>query len=716
MPQSGRFGDPRHVASRVVARVSDRVFVTSDGELVDGSAPEGERVVIFERPGVEGATKVAGGLPVKGGMIVQEDAEPVVMFRLCLDSGEFEPPYNGWLGRLLVLENGSRPKLFAVPHDPKFPGHKEAFGCHLIWGQGLCKAHAKCRNTNGEKPCEATPGGTCENTYETCRDWRNFASCPYTFGEYPCLADPSDDPCQHSVRTCRALATGDWPAAGQSIYAAYGACKNTYGTCEAPASFLPFSPEFHAYCEPRPDPPFELSPHAASHGRCIWLGQSQETLDDMAKPSQDSFRVSRVWVASNSSIRLRKGTPAVMIPTMPSEAMLKQMYATEGATGVAVADLSCSTGVPVHGNSQHIGSVQWMTLSSGDDQFQASIVVNGSADGEMWSEEGKVILSDDLKATYDETAPTWPTHLERTEYRAPRVVQAGREKLLVYTLVGRVAFHTETTGGGGHKRIYDEMWIRLACNGEECTFEPEIAFDGYIPQWPAAPDGHIILAPDLPDGALISTFSFRFGGAGGPTGVYEVALERARYFAFIPVTVVLGHREGPDGVEPITVEALMRYTSDDGVTFVDGTTVKDDSGHYVTCANSVPVCRSWTGTSCGRRDGFCGAVGTDGRFSSLFPHCDGQGTGGAPGGSRWSRYEPGASFRGPGHLLRADVRGRGPSFALAGCRQQGPFACKLKKAFYKGHWCARLDCPGFEPRGSWGAGGIRFLNIRNNDL
>ena len=714
MPHSGRFGDPRHTTSGVVARVSDRAFVTADGELVDGSAAEGEHVVIFERPALEGSMKVAGGLPVKGGMVVQQGAERPVSFRLALDGGEFEPPYSGWLGRLLVLENGSRPKTFGVPHDPRFPGYRDAFGCHLVWGQGLCKAEAKCRNSYGEKPCEAPAGMSCDKTYETCKDRRNFAPCPHTFGEYPCLADPSDDPCQHSVRTCRALGRGDWPAYGHSIYAAYGSCNNSYATCRALSSFLPFSPEFHAYCEPRPDPPFELALHAAWHGRCIWLGQSQEVLGEVAEPSQGEFIVSRVWLATNSSIRLRKETPAVMIPTMPCKAMLEQMSATRGASGVAVGDLSYSVGAPVHGNSHHIASVQWVTSSSGEPST-GSVVINGSPDGETWSEEGTVILTDDLKVTYDESAPTWPTHLERTEYRAPRVVQSGREKLLVYTLVGRVAFHTEATGGG-HKRIYDEMWIKLACNGEECTFDPEIAFDGYIPQWPAEPNGQIILAPDFPDGALISTFSFHFGAAGGPAGAYEVALERGRCFAFIPVTVVLGHRKGPDGVEPITVEALMRYTSDDGVSFVDGTIVKDDGGHYVTCANSVPVCKHWDGKKCTVSSRFCGTVGPDGSYSPLFPHCDGQGTGGAPGGSKWSRYEPGASFRGPGRNGRAEVRGKGPSFALAGCSQHGAFVCKLKKASYEGQWCARRDCPGFEPRGLWGAGGIRFLNLNNTDL
>ena len=101
---SDRFPKAGHRFSAVVARVSDRMFVTVDGELVDGGAADGESIVISGSPGhgVESPRKLAGGLPVKEAMTVDDDAEHSVRFRLCLDGAEFEAPYSGWQGRLLV--------------------------------------------------------------------------------------------------------------------------------------------------------------------------------------------------------------------------------------------------------------------------------------------------------------------------------------------------------------------------------------------------------------------------------------------------------------------------------------------------------------------------------------------------------------------------------------------------------------------------------------
>ncbi len=707
-----------HRFSRVVARVFDRMFVTADGELVDGGAADGERVVIFEPSGhdIEIPTKLAGGLPVKEGMSLDDDAEHTVRFRLCLDGAEREAPYSGWLGRLLVLENGSRPRLYAVPHDPRYPGYKSAFGCHLIWAHDLCRAPAECRNNYGETPCEAPSGYTCDKTFKTCKDRRNFAPCPHTFGEYPCLAEPSQEPCAHSARTCRAVGKGDYPSFGDNVYAAFGSCRNTRSTCESFSSFMPFSPEFHAYGQFRNEAPFGLSLHAASRGRCAWLGKSQDTYEGDSGSSTNAYSVSRVWIAINKSIRLPRTHGAVMIPTIPSSALLEQMLATDEASGVGVADISYSIGAPVSGNSHHLASVQWVTSSAEEEWPPVCVVLNSSPDGETWSDDGETIYTDNVEVTYDESAPTWPTRLARTEYRMPRVVNAAGGNLLIYTLMGQVVSHTEVTSEGGRKRIYDEMFIKLACNGQECTFDPPMIIDGYIPAWPQEPDGFIRLGTDLPSGALVSTFSFRFGGAGSPTGVYEVGFERGGYHAFIPVKLVLGRRSGPNGTEAVTVPVLMRYVSDDGVSFGSGTIMKDDGSHFLTCVNSVPVCRHWTGAACSKPDGFCGAVGPDGGFASLFPHCDGQGTGGAPGESKWSRYESGAGFRGPGRLDRAGRRGNGPPFALAGCNQRGAFGCRLKKAGYEGQWCARLPCSGFQPRGLWGSGGIKILDLYNNDI
>jgi len=718
MTHSDPFVKTGHRFSTVVTRVSDRIFVTTDGELVDGAAAAGESVVIFESPGqgAESPTKVAGGLPVKEAMTMDDHAEHSVRFRLCLDGAEFEAPYSGWLGRLLVLENGGRPRLYAVPHDPRYPDYKSAFGCYLIYAHDLCRAPAECRNIYGEAPCEAPSGYACSKTFETCKDRRSFAPCPHTFGEYPCLADPSAEPCQFSARTCRALGNGDLPSFGDCIYATFGSCRNTRSTCESPQSFLPFSPELHVYSQPRDESPFELSLRAASRGRCVWLGQSQGAFENDSGSSAAAYSISRVWVAINNSIRLPESEAAQMIPTIPSSAVLEQMLATEEASGVGVADLSYSVGPPMSGNSHHLASLQWVTSSSEEERPPACVVLNGSPDGATWSDDGQTVHTDSVEVTYDESAPTCPVRLSRTEYRMRRVVGAGAANLLIYTLMGRVAYHTEVTGEGGRKRIYDEMSIRLACNGQKCTFDPPIITDGYIPAWPEEPGGFIRLGADLLSGDLISTFSFGFGGAGWPTGVYDVAFQHGSYHAFIPARLVLGHRRGPDGIEVVTVEVLMRYVSDDGVSFRNGTIMKDDGGRFLTCVNSVPVCRNWTGAACSRPDGFCGLVDPDGGFASLFPHCDGQGTGGAPGGWKWSRYESGAGFKGPGRLDRAGLRGKGPPFALAGCNQRGAFACRLKKTGYEGQWCARLGCSGFEPRGLWGSGGIRILDLFSDDI
>ncbi|MBN2209414.1 MAG: hypothetical protein JW759_08980 [Candidatus Coatesbacteria bacterium] len=711
---------PGYTSSRVIARVSDRMFVTSDGDLVDGAAANGESVVVFEHHGrgIESPTKVAGGLPVKEAIGVDDEAEPSVRFRLCLDGAEFEVPYSGWLGRLLVLENRLRgaSRLFAVPHDPKYRGYKSAFGCHLIYASGLCRATAQCRNSYGDPPCEAPTGYACDRTFETCKDRRNFAPCPHTFGEHPCPALPSEEPCDYSARTCRALGRGAGQSFGDSTYAAFGRCKNTLSTCESLHSYLPFSPEFHVYCQPRAQAPFELSLHAAGRGRCVWLGQCQEAYDNDSGTSAGACSVSRVWVASNHSIRLPKNEPAQVIPTIPSSAIFEQMLATEGASGVGVADLSYSLGSPTVGSSHHLASVQWVTSSEQEDRPAACVVLNSSSDGESWLDDGEIAYMDSVEVAYDESAPTRPTRLTRTEYRVPRVVSRGGGDLYVYSLMGRVAFHNEVTIDGGRKRIYDEMFVELVCNGEKCTFEPPIIMDGYMRLWPEEPDGYIRLASDVARGELISTFWFRLGGAGSPTGVYDVALARGILQAFIPVRLVLGRRKGLAGAETVTVEALMRYISGDGVDFRNGTIVGDDLGHFLTCLNSVPVCRSWSGAECSRPDGFCGVVSTDGRFSSLYPQCDGQGTGGAPGGSNWSRYQPASRFRGPGWLDRAGVRSEGPPFALAGCNQRGAFACRLRKADYEGQWCARLACAGFQPQGLWGAGGIKVLDVYNDDL
>lgn len=706
--------------STVVARVLDRLFVTVDGELVDGSMSEGGKAIICDsdlESAIKGPMKLAGGLPVKDVATFDEPPEEEsARFRLCLDGPEHERPYSGWLGRLLVLENGRQPRLFALPHDPRYPGHSEAFGCFRVWGHEACRASARCKNQYGVQPCNAPKGHGCDGTYETCKDREDFAPCPLTFGEYPCAADPSDDPCQHSIRTCKALGKGEWPQYGDSPLAPFGLCNNTWSTCQAHRSFAPYCPEFHAYSQPRCDAPFELTLHA-KHGRdYVWLGESQESVQHEAEGIARTFSIGRVWAAVNDSVRLPRTCPTTMIPTIPCSEMTDEMRGSETATGVGVADISYSVGAATGSSPTHfLASVQWVT-SEDDEGHLPRIVVNRSPDGYDWSEDGAVFLSDVVSATYNEEQPTRPTYMERTEYRVPKVLPGGPGGPLTYYLAGRTTYHTEKTEEGGYRKLYDEMWIGLFCSGAECTFEPEIAFEGYINDWPAEPSEFINATTDFPARSLISRFSFRFAGDGWPTGVYEVIVHNGQYNLFIPASLVLAHRPGIGGFEPVTVPVLMRYQSSDGVSYRDGTIVKDHSGRFMACTHSVPVCRSWNGSSCVRRDGFCGIAGPNGEFRSIYPKCDGQGTGAAADGSKWSRYVPSSSFVAPSGFGREAVRGDGPPYALAGCDQRGAFACRLKKEPYQGQWCARPECSGFEPRPLWGADGIRAVSIRSDEL
>ena len=699
--------------SRVVARVGQRLVVTVDGDVVDGSAQQGESIVSeqrLDRGRLEVRRKVAGGLPVKEtGPTDKDEEEARVPFLLCLDGADYQPPYSGWLGRLLVIEGLSEPRLFAIPHDPKFAGYKEAFGCFLIWGHSPCKAQATCRNEYGKAPCQAPPGFECDGTFATCKDRANFAPCPHRFGEPPCPADPNDEPCQHSARTCRALGKGLWPRFGDSIYSAFGLCRNTFSTCRSKASFLPFSPEMHIYCQPRTSPPYQLWLAAKVGRKFVWLGQS----DDRLSPAKEGeeFRVGRVWIATGSTTKLGREVACLRVDAIPCQAMLDLMRSTSQATGVGVADVSyAAPGGGAETRSRHwIASVQWLTCKGAQEkEMESRIVINGSPDGLDWSEDGKVVATDEISVEEESGS-------ERTEYRAPRVVVAGGE-LFVYMLKGRIRWHAEQTAEGGVKRIYDEMWIRLACNGRECTFDPPILCEGYIPGWPDEPEGRIVETEDTPVGTAVSTFYFRHGGSGWPAGEYEVIHQGGRFHLFVPVRVVVGRKKRLGRTRPIVAPFLMHFVSDDGASFVGGRTVKDRAGRALVCANSVPVCASWNGKTCTRRDRFCGIEGADGRFVSLYPGCDGQGTGGHPGGTRWSRYEPAAYLAAPATMRRSQVKGTGPPFALPGCDQKGRFACKLMMSSYQGQWCAQISCPGFEPRGLWGSTGLRLLRIRSDEL
>ncbi|MBN1593428.1 MAG: hypothetical protein JW941_09330 [Candidatus Coatesbacteria bacterium] len=707
-------GGSRYEIARAVAGVGHRLFVSIDGELVEGSAAEGDRALLF-RPfsHIDSRIKVAGGLPVKEAATVECDEEETRSLMLCLDGAECEPPYTGWLGRLLVLENGFIPRLSGIPHDPRFSGYRKAGGCHLIWAHGQCAAPAQCRNAYGSLPCKAPIGFTCDRSYSTCKDRINFAPCPHTFGESPCLADPQDEPCQHSVATCRAIGRGSIGAMGESLYVPFGGCDNTYDSCEARASFMPFTPEFHVHCELRSSIPLDFSLHAVQGRRFFWLGSSQEEVPRDVGSEEEHYVISRVYISESNSLILPRSSSAHKVPTVPRSALVEKMRSVSDATGIGVADISYSASASRGGTgSHHLASVQWITSSSGEESNPADIVINSSPDGVDWSDDGRVVLQDCIDIS-DAGVAGRPASVDRIEYRAPRPLQSLEGDISIYALKGHISFRNEPVGDTGHRRVYDKMSIRLSRDGEECTFDPTFIDGEYIPPWPGEPDGQVRVLPFFEDGTLISTFCFRFGASGWPTGTYEIVLEKGRYWAFIPLSMVVAHRDGNDGDEVICVPVLVRYTSWDGLVFSNGTIVKDRFGLFMTCAHSIPVCRSWSGAACLRDDGFCGA-NDGGRFVSLFPHCDGQGTGGAPGGQRWSRYEPCSHFRPLGGFSHA--RTQGPPYALAGCLQRGEFACKLKKAGYRGQWCARQDCPGFTPRGLWGSSGIKALNLRTDNI
>ncbi|MCD6327918.1 hypothetical protein J7M28_10245, partial [bacterium] len=436
-------------SATVVASISHRLFVTADGEIVDGNAMRGARVVIEDSrqsSSIEARRKVAGGLPVKPLDDLEDGPDtPAVRFRLCLDGAEFEEPYTGWLGRLLVLENGRIPRLYAVPHNPKYAGYRDAFGCALTWANGLCRAHGKCRNTYGQTPCEAPRGFRCDGTFATCKDRGNFAPCPLKFGEAPCLADPSGEPCSFSAGTCRAVGRGDYPKYGESLYSTFGLCRNTWSSCVARNSFLPLRPELHAYCQPRLKEPYELSLACVNGNLFVWVGQSEDVIHQDDDDGEQLYEIPVVWLATSNSIELRREESARRVAGVPCSEILDEMQGTPGATGASVADVNYSIGMAsTEAHATHrLASVQWVTTN--DESWLSPpgrIVVNRSFDGQNWSEDGAVFAVDDVVFTDGPAGSIWPATFERTEYRAPRVLIEGPNGPLLYSLKGRVGYHT----------------------------------------------------------------------------------------------------------------------------------------------------------------------------------------------------------------------------------------------------------------------------------
>ena len=547
--------------------------------------------------------------------------------------------------------------------------------------------------------------GACVYTYATCRDRANFAACPLTFGQVPCYADPDGVPCEYSARTCKALGIvrDDF---GDSIYANYGGCNHAWAGCASRTSFLPYAPEMRAYCQPRSGAPYEASPYGFNGGQFLWIGRSETTL----ALGGSNYTLPVLWAARTTRPRLPRTTAMVLMTVIPSKTIVRWMLDDPQATGIGLSNVVYSKGRVVH----YLTTAQWIATSLGTSRFAKHMVLNTSADGSTWTGDGLVIKSDE--------SDIGDAGRRIIEYRnglivegTYRHVEGGKTKIqerkILYCLRGTIRSHV-TEEEGVTREWFDEMRIDLMADNEACSFSPAIVRDAFIPEWPAEASGQLVDPGNWPVGTLLTTWTFTFEASGEPTGNFEAVIEGGCIQLFVPVNKLLGYDANG---QAIVVPVLMRYISMDGVNFIDGTTVAAANGHYMTCANSVPVCRWWDGTKCTIPSGFCG-VRANGRYHAYHPACDGQGTA-AWDGDEFSRYEPGTTWRGPAEFFRSHITGLAPEYALAGCAQEGQFACKAQQQGYEGQWCAKVNCPGFTPRGLWGSDGIRIMDsLKNNAL